>query len=47
MAARTKRELEQENEDLRAKLEEARDIIDTALGYELDDDEDDDEEEDD
>ncbi len=47
MAGRTKADLEQENEDLRAKLEHAHDIISEALGYEDEDDEDDEEEEDD
>lgn len=40
----TKAELEAENDELRAKLEQARDIIDEALG--LEDDEDDGEDED-
>ena len=42
----TKLELERENDLLRAKLEEARALIDDALGY-ADDDEEDDEEDDD
>ena len=39
----TKAELEAENDELRAKLEQAREIIDEALGLEDDEDVDDDE----
>jgi hypothetical protein len=41
----TKAELEAENDELRAKLEKARDIIDEALGLEDDEDEDEGDEE--
>ncbi|MGH7483972.1 MAG: hypothetical protein ACREMY_00025 [bacterium] len=40
----TKAELEAQNDELRAKLEQAREIIDEALGLEEDDESDEDEE---
>lgn len=39
---RSKRELQEENERLREKLEEAYDVIGDALGFEEDDDDDND-----
>jgi hypothetical protein len=39
----TKAELEAENDELRAKLEQAREIIDEALGLEEDEDSEEDE----
>ncbi|NOT95340.1 MAG: hypothetical protein HOP00_03415 [Nitrospira sp.] len=44
--ATTKRELQEENEQLREKLEEAYDVIGEALGFDDDSDETDSEEED-
>ncbi len=41
----TKADLERENNELRAKLEEAREIIDDALGLQDDDGDEDEEEE--
>lgn len=40
----TKAELQAENDDLKAKLEQARDIIDEALGIEDDEDDEDEDE---
>lgn len=47
MANRTKADILAENEELRAALEHAQDVIGEALGYEDDEDEADDEDEDD